>query len=106
MSVIHIDSEEQFMTAIKDAGDKLIMIDFFAAWCGPCKMISPVIEEMAKTYTEVVFLKVNVDELGDIAAAFRVQAMPTFIFVKDKKKVGELVGASKVKLETLVKKLM
>ena len=63
------------------------MIDFFATWCGPCKMIAPQIEEMSKSLENVVFLKVDVDEAEDAAQEFNVSAMPTFIFMKNNAKV-------------------
>lgn len=70
-----------------DAGDKLVVIDFYATWCGPCKMISPKLEEMSKTKTNVVFLKVDVDEAEDVAMEYNISAMPTFLFMKNGKKV-------------------
>ena len=54
-------------TQLKEAGDKLVVIDFFATWCGPCKMISPVLEEMEAQMSNVKFLKVDVDEAEDVA---------------------------------------
>jgi len=89
---------------LNDAGDKLVVIDFFATWCGPCKMIAPQIEEMAKTNENVVFLKVDVDEAEDAAQEFNVSAMPTFIFMKSNAKVAELMGANADKLKELVEK--
>eukprot|EP00124_Ichthyophonus_hoferi_P000013 Ihof_evm13s1 gene=Ihof_evmTU13s1 len=69
------------------ASDKLVVVDFFATWCGPCKMIAPVLEEMSKTMTNVIFCKVDVDECEDIAAEEGIEAMPTFYFYKNGKKV-------------------
>jgi len=63
------------------------VIDFFATWCGPCKMIAPPIEEMSKTLENVVFLKVDVDEAEAAAQEFNISAMPTFIFMKSNAKV-------------------
>ena len=75
---------------IEEAGDKLVVIDFFATWCGPCKMIAPKIEEMEKSMPNVVFLKVDVDDNEEAAMEFNVTAMPTFVFMKKKQKVSEL----------------
>ena len=89
---------------LNEAGDKLVVIDFFATWCGPCKMIAPQIEEMSKSLENVVFLKVDVDEAEDAAQEFNVSAMPTFIFMKNNAKVAELMGANADKLKELVEK--
>merc|ERR1712223_1496403 len=62
------------------AGGKLVVIDFFATWCGPCKMIAPKIEQMAGEMVNVVFLKVDVDEAEDVAQEYNISAMPTFVF--------------------------
>ena len=72
---------------LESAGDKLVVIDFFAVWCGPCKMIAPKIEEMSAAMKNVVFLKVDVDEAEDVAAEYEISAMPTFVFMKKKAKV-------------------
>ena len=103
-NVVHVKSEEQFAETIKEAGDKLVVIDFFAVWCPPCIFISSFYKELSNTYTDVVFIKVDVDDYGGISEEFGVQAMPTFIFMKDQKKVGELVGADRTRLEAMVKK--
>ena len=63
------------------------MIDFFATWCGPCKMIAPKIEQMAGEMANVVFLKVDVDEAEDVAQEYNISAMPTFVFLKNGQKV-------------------
>jgi len=93
---------DDFKNCVKGAGDKLIVIDFFATWCGPCKMIAPHMEEMSKTMDDVVFLKVDVDECEDIAEEHKVTAMPTFVFLKAGKQVTVLTGANVEKLKDLV----
>ena len=87
--------------------DKLIVIDFFATWCGPCKMISPKIKQFANNYVEkVVFVKVDVDEQEELAQECNIEAMPTFLLYKGGSKVGEMKGANAEKLEELVKEHM
>ncbi|CAG5085406.1 Similar to Trx-2: Thioredoxin-2 (Drosophila yakuba), partial [Cotesia congregata] len=90
---------------LADAGSKLVVIDFHATWCGPCKMIGPKVEELAGEHTEVVFVKVDVDECEDIATEYNVNSMPTFKFIKDGKVVDTLVGANVDKLDDLKKRL-
>ncbi|KAG6776520.1 hypothetical protein POTOM_020033 [Populus tomentosa] len=83
---------------------KLIVVDFTASWCPPCKMIAPIFAELAKKFPNVTFLKVDVDELKTVAEEWNVDAMPTFIFLKDGKLVDKTVGADKDGLPTLVAK--
>ncbi|KAI5596838.1 hypothetical protein POPTR_002G030000v4 [Populus trichocarpa] len=83
---------------------KLIVVDFTASWCPPCKFIAPVFADLAKKFTNVTFLKVDVDELKPVAAEWEVEAMPTFIFLKDGKLVDKIVGADKDGLPALVEK--
>ncbi|KAJ4960725.1 hypothetical protein NE237_020635 [Protea cynaroides] len=87
-----------------NASSKLLVIDFSAAWCGPCKFIEPAIIEMANKYTDVEFVKIDVDELADVAQEFGVQAMPTFILIKEGKEVDKVVGAKKDELEKKILK--
>jgi len=79
-----------------------VIIDFTATWCGPCKMIGPVFNELAEDAGNLTFIKVDVDEAEDISGKCGIKAMPTFQVWKDGKKVQELVGASKEKLKALV----
>lgn len=71
----------------------LVMIDFWAAWCGPCRMISPTVEELSKEYSgKIKVLKLNTDESSDIASRYQVMGIPTIMFFKDGIKLDQIVG--------------
>jgi thioredoxin 1 len=72
----------------------VIMVDFWAVWCGPCRMIAPTIEELAKDYAGKIKVgKLNTDENANIASRFKIMGIPTIIFFKDGQKVDQIVGA-------------
>ena len=100
--VYAVKDMDDFNNQLSAAGIKLVVVDFHATWCGPCKMVAPHLEEMSKTMEEVVFLKVDVDDCEDIAAEYKITAMPTFLFIKSKAKVADLTGANVEKLKELV----
>ncbi len=82
-----------------------VMVDFYAEWCGPCKMMAPVVEELGKKYEgKVKIAKVNVDENMDTAQNYGIMSIPTFVFFKGGKEAGERVTGAMAK-ETLAKKL-
>jgi thioredoxin 1 len=71
-----------------------VLVDFWATWCGPCKIIAPVVEELAKEYEgKVTFAKVNTDENADLASRFNIRGIPTLMFFKEGKMVDQVVGA-------------
>ncbi|XP_027362370.1 thioredoxin H2-like [Abrus precatorius] len=84
--------------------NKLMVIDFTATWCGPCKYMDPIIKEFAGKYRDVEFVKIDVDELMEVAQAFEVQAMPTFILIKKGIVMEKVVGAKKEDLQKLIEK--
>ena len=65
--------------------NKNVVIDFYASWCGPCKMLAPIFENVAATTQNVKFVKVNVDEATELASLFGIQSIPTMIYIKEKK---------------------
>nr|QHW04708.1 thioredoxin [Dimocarpus longan] len=83
---------------------QLMVVDFAASWCGPCKLMEPAVKDLATKFTDVQFAKIDVDELSDVAQEFGVQAMPTFVFVKGGKEVDRVVGAKKDELEKKILK--
>ncbi|KAI3748054.1 hypothetical protein L6452_10884 [Arctium lappa] len=83
---------------------KLMVVDFSASWCGPCKMLEPFIRSLASKYQEIDFIKIDVDELKDVAQEFGVQAMPTLVLLKQGKEVERVVGAKKDELEKKILK--
>jgi thioredoxin 1 len=88
----HLD-ERNFDEALV-AADGVLMVDFWAAWCGPCRAIAPVLEDIARTSAGAVTLaKVNVDENPGLAARYGIRSIPTILFVKDGKVRDQLVGA-------------
>ncbi|TFK56893.1 thioredoxin [Heliocybe sulcata] len=87
-----VDSLEKFHEIIKS--DKVTVFDFWATWCGPCKVISPIFEKLSDEHTDVEFYKVDVDDQPDIAQEVGVRAMPTFIAFKSGNKLKDFVGAN------------
>jgi len=96
----YVETKADFDAILKD--NALVVVDFTASWCGPCKFIGPKFDEMESKYTNVKFIKVDVDENEETSAAVGISAMPTFFFYKNGEKVGEVVGASAEKLEQLI----
>lgn len=71
---------------------KLVLVDFYATWCGPCQMMAPHIEELANEYSDVVIGKLDVDENPEIAQKYQVMSIPTIVFIKNGEVVEKLVG--------------
>lgn len=72
--------------------DVPVLVDFYADWCGPCKMVAPIIEEIASEFDDIKVLKLNIDEAGDIASQFSVMSIPTIMFFKNGEVDKKLVG--------------
>ena len=91
MAVITITKENFEAEVLKSA--QPVLLDFWAAWCGPCRMLSPIVDEVAEERTDVKVGKVNVDEQPDLAAEFGVMSIPTLLVFRDGKLVNQSVGA-------------
>lgn len=72
--------------------DKPVLVDFFADWCGPCKMMAPVVEALSASHPEIKFCKLNVDQAPSIAARYRVMSIPTFLVFRNGNLAGTIVG--------------
>ena len=90
MSVIHI-TDENFNTEVMES-DKPVLIDFWATWCAPCRMISPHVEAVAAERPDVKVCKINVDEQPALANMFQVMSIPSLVVIKDKKIVNKSLG--------------
>merc|ERR1712139_357843 len=95
-------TKAEFDKCLTDAGDKLVVVDFTATWCGPCQRIAPVFVKLAEEMPDVVFVKVDVDENDETAADCGISAMPTFQFYKGKANVHEFSGASEEKIREAI----
>ena len=91
MEVITI-TKDNFEAEVKSS-DKPVLLDLWAAWCGPCKRVSPIVDEIAGEFDDVKVGKINVDEQPDLAAAFGVTSIPTLVLIKDGKVADQIVGA-------------
>lgn len=72
--------------------EKTVLLDFWASWCGPCRMVSPIVDEIAEEFDNICVGKINVDEEPELANAFSVQSIPMLVVVKDGKIVNQAVG--------------
>ena len=106
MSEVILDSNN-FEAEINNT-EKLVLVDFFATWCGPCKMIAPIISEISEEYSDKVKVcKVNVDENNELAMKYNIVSIPTLIFLKDGKVVETSIGfSSKSELVNIINKLI
>lgn len=104
MSVKSITDEGHFQAELAAAGGKLVVVDFTATWCGPCRTMKPLFKQLPVKYPRAVFLEVDVDKCAETAAAQDVTRMPSFIFYRAKTKIDRMVGADINGLEAKIQK--
>ncbi|XP_062134569.1 thioredoxin-2-like [Drosophila sulfurigaster albostrigata] len=104
-SIKTIKDANDFKTQLANAGEKLVVIAFFATWCSPCKKIEPKLKELAQQYTDkLIILKVDVNKCEDIAMENNVSSVSTFLFLKNSKKVDQFSGSNAAKLADTIAK--
>ena len=92
--IIKIHSMEEFNNLAKEYPEKIVVVDFWAVWCGPCMTFAPVFERLQAEYSKnFIFVKVNVDEIGSIAQRYQITGIPTTLFLKAGSIVHKIVGA-------------
>ncbi|RDL31979.1 Thioredoxin [Venustampulla echinocandica] len=100
MVVHNVQDRPSFTATIND--NKIVVLDCFATWCGPCKVIAPQVEKFSEEFPNIRFVKVDVDEVPDVAQELGIRAMPTFIVFKNGEKDKEIVGANPVALRAAI----
>lgn len=90
MSVLHVGKAEFDEKILKS--EKVALVDFYATWCGPCKMVAPVLEEIASEHPEYVIAKVNVDEEPELAREFGIMSIPALFVIRDGEVADKVVG--------------
>ena len=104
--LIHYSNQDNLKNLIET--NNLLVVDFYADWCGPCRRLGPIIEELAEEYKDVTFVKINVDNFVQEAAMFSVSSIPSVFYFKDGKVVNNTIGllphdSLKEKIEALRK---
>lgn len=102
MSIINL-TKDNYHNEVMET-EKVVVIDFWATWCGPCKMMAPVVEEVAKDYHDVKVCKVNVDEEPELSNAFKIVSIPTIVVIKNGEIIDSVVGyRPKEDIEKIIK---
>ena len=100
--MMKVIKEYEFVNEVKDG---LVLIDFYAEWCGPCKMLSPVLEQINKEHKDVKVVKVNIDDSRSIASYYKIQSIPTLVLLKDGEFIQRMIGFNpKKKIEEFIEK--
>lgn len=95
-----VDSAAEFDQII--SSNKYVLVDFYADWCGPCRMMTPILASMENVHTGVKFVKVNVDNAAELARRFEITAMPTFIAIHNGKESERAMGADRASVERML----
>ncbi|XP_019309773.2 thioredoxin domain-containing protein 8 isoform X2 [Panthera pardus] len=101
-----IKDMDEFSRFLKAAGCKLVVVEFSAKWCGPCKKIYPLVHAMSLQYQNVMFANVDVDDSKELAQTCHIRSVPTFQMFKQTQKIFEFCGADAQKLEAKIQELM
>ncbi|KAJ5697744.1 Thioredoxin [Penicillium malachiteum] len=104
-NVVEIKTVAEWKANVAEAKGPVV-VDFHATWCGPCKAIAPAIEKLSETHENIKFYKVDVDELGEVAAENGISAMPTFLFFNGGEKIETVRGANPPAINAAVAKLL
>jgi len=93
---------ENFQEEIKTG---LVLVDFFATWCGPCKMLAPIVEEVASEHEDLKVVRINIDNEESIAMDYQIMSIPTLVLIKDGKEVDRVIGyVQKKVIETMIER--
>lgn len=93
MSITKLERYEDYQQAVTDCGKSLMVIDFYADWCGPCKRLSPELQKLAEKFPQVKFFKVNVEEQEKLTQEYNISGMPTIVFLRSGSLLETVVGA-------------
>lgn len=100
--MMKVINESEFVNEVKDG---LVLVDFYAEWCGPCKMLSPVLEQINKENKDVKVVKVNIDDSRRIASYYQIQSIPTLVLLKNGEFIRRMIGFNpKKKIEEFIEK--
>ncbi len=91
MSVMNITKNNFHEEVVQS--DKPVLLDFWATWCGPCRMVSPIVDQIANERDDLKIGKINIDEQQELASAFQIMSIPTLVMMKEGKVVNQMIGA-------------
>ena len=101
MAVVHVTTDNFEQEVLK--AEQTVMVDFWAAWCGPCKMLSPIVDQIAEEHPEIKVCKVNIDEEPSLAIDYKVMSIPTLFVFKNGEKVNMSIGVqAKADIEAML----
>lgn len=102
MSVLSVNKNSFAQEVINS--DKIVLVDFWASWCGPCRMLSPIVDEIAAEHPEIKVCKVNVDDEPELAQSFQIMSIPSLMVFKNGKVVANSIGLRpKAEIEAMIK---